>query len=501
MRLANTQLSNKYFQMVMDAGETASTDYLLGYKTDKHKKVYQVENNLVNRMVLGIDEVPVLPEDLMHGKNLLSYQVADVKKIIGVPNCANFNKMGAGKTVETIVAMRELGVRNAVIIAPRTVIPQWIEQLKVWYPGIVNIVEYTKKVHLDKGTFVVLNYEKLMNNETFIALKKFAWDVLVVDEAHRIKNPKSQRSQNVASIPAVRKWALTGSPILNKPTDLFNILHFADWRYSGSSYWNFVYYFCETVYNGTTRRPVGLTKDPVKVAILNSLLKRVSVRNEIIVAEGRTVTTVKLPMSVQQRKLYDQVVNISIAELPEECTIANSMVLNTRLQQVTTCPAVFSEYSNVYGVKFDWILETCLDHPEEKFVVFSKYSKVIQKLTEFLNCNRVTTVRFTGDMHFSECAESKRRFIEESNVQVLAGTIGALGTGTDGLQHVCHLLIALDRDWSPELNAQMECRVDRYDQHQHVICYYLECEKSWDQHVGSVNMHKAADIRIALQEV
>ena len=84
--------------------------------------------------------------------------------------------------------------------------------------------------------------------------------------------------------------------------------------------------------------------------------------------------------------------------------------------------------------------------------------------------------------------------------QVLIGTIGAMGQGYDGLQEVSHTLIFVDRDWSPEILKQAEDRLNRMGQKKMVNIYYLECQGSFDQHVGRINFNKADDIRRALND-
>ena len=83
---------------------------------------------------------------------------------------------------------------------------------------------------------------------------------------------------------------------------------------------------------------------------------------------------------------------------------------------------------------------------------------------------------------------------------MLAGTIGAMGQGYDDLQRVCRLMIFIDRDWSPEIMNQAEDRLHRMGQDNPVNIYYLECQGSFDQHVGRINQNKANDIRSALND-
>ena len=83
---------------------------------------------------------------------------------------------------------------------------------------------------------------------------------------------------------------------------------------------------------------------------------------------------------------------------------------------------------------------------------------------------------------------------------VIAGTIGAMGQGYDGLQQVSHTMVFIDRDWSPEILKQAEDRLHRMGQEHLVNIYYLECTGSFDQHVGRINRTKADDIRSALND-
>ena len=242
----------------------------------------------------------------------------------------------------------------------------------------------------------------------------------------------------------------------------------------------------------------GLTRNPAKVAILQQLMDFVSIRNNAVeVAHGKTSEVVRLPMSKKQRELYRKEKDLLLDQLPENLTIANGAVLTMRLMQTTSWPGLYIE--NEPGPKFEWILETCSNNPKEKFVVFSVFEKTISALVVYLNSNGVSAVSITGKNKADENEMHKRLFVDK-NVQVLAGTIGAMGQGYDELQKVCRLMIVIDRDWSPEIMSQAEDRLHRMGQDNPVNIYYLECQGSFDQHVGRINRNKAADIREALND-
>lgn len=481
----------------------------LGWRIAKPNQPWDItiEDNFVNRIILGMDLGLEQPSSsranlIRKDERLSEYQVNDVNKMLSLRGCLNRNPMGLGKTVEAITTARLLRSRSILIVVPKIVAGQWRDQIKVWWPERADDVyifepSATKKRMVTPGSIVITNYEKLLNENNLNKFRQFSWDMLIADEAHKIKNPRSKRTVALKSVPSVRRYALTGTPILNKPDDLWSILHFLDWRYSGISYWNFVNYFCEVEDGFWGRRVTGLTQIPSHLETLRKLLDAVSVYNTLNVAQGKTVETVRLEMSSAQRKLYKDMKNLVLEELPLNARIANGAVKTLRVVQATSWPGLFLG-PEVVGPKFEWISSMCEDNPEEKFVVFTRFEQTANALAAFLKERDVISVQLTGKVKEIDRELNKQRFIK-GDARVLIGTIAAMGQGTDGLQYASHTAIFIDRDWSPEIMKQCEDRLNRRGQKYKVNIYVLECEKSFDQYVGKVNQHKADDIREALQ--
>lgn len=500
----------KYIQLFKEEQDPPiQANKFLGWKTTKTSQglVVTVEDNIVNRILLGMDTGIAQPTArnasvIRQDARLEDYQVYDINKMITLKNCFNRNPMGLGKTVETIVAAKMLRAKSIMIVVPKIVAGQWRDQIKVWWPERADDVfvygsKDAKKRKVAQGSIVIINYEKLLNETTLNKFRSFSWDVLIADEAHRIKNPRSKRTLALKAVPAVRKYALTGTPILNKPDDLWSILNFLDWRYSGISYWKFVDYFCEVEDGFWGRKVVGLTKIPSRIDTLKKLLDIVSVYNTVNVAQGKTVEAVRLEMTPAQRKLYADMRSLTLEELPANAQIANGAVMTIRVSQVTSWPGLFLGDEEP-GPKFEWIYAMCEDNPDEKFVVFTRFEQSARALGEFLKSRDVKSVQLTGRVKEYERELNKQAFIKD-DARVLIGTIAAMGQGTDGLQYASRVAIFLDRDWSPEIMKQCEDRLNRRGQKHLVNIYILECEKSFDQYVGKVNQHKADDIREALQ--
>lgn len=483
-----------YFHVFLE-GEKFDKKMLLGWKQKKGDLYLTVEDNIVNRLVLGLsissyvqDSVP-----LQNTAELKDYQIADINKLLGLQHYLNANPMGLGKTPETIRFLQARNVRSALIVCPKIIRYQWRNQLREW--GNLESTVYDKHKIITEGIWIV-NYERLRDERIRTKFKRFQWEYLVLDEAHKIKNRKSQQTLAVKDLPAQYRIALTGTPVLRYVDDLWSILHFLDVTYSGISYHAFRDYFCDM--RVTPWGPIinGLTKDTNKIAILNTLLSLISVRNEAVqVGKGKTIEVVKLLMSKKQKEVYLNARKLVFEQLPDNLTIANGAILTLRLRQITSWPGLFVEEE--VGPKFEWILEQCQNNPKEKFVVFSVFATTVRALSDYLAQNGICNATVTGQMADEDTENSRRQFIE-GNARVLIGTIGAMGQGYDGLQKVSRLMIFLDRDWSPEIMAQAEDRLNRMGQECPVHVYYLECLGSFDRHVGLINSNRAKDIREAL---
>lgn len=470
---------------------------LLGWRQRKKDVFIIAEDNLINRLVLGMSVTEVIERNVSRIANtdgLQPFQVKDIDKMMGLQHCLNANPMGLGKTVETVRYLAANNPKTALIVCPKIIRTQWKDQLERW--GNLKAEIYDGQQNVAPSVWII-NYDKLRNEKTLMKFKEFQWEFLILDEAHKIKSRGAQQTQAVKNIPAAHRVALTGTPILRYVDDLWSILNFLDPRYACNSYHTFVDYFCEQQQTPWGPKIVGMTKNPNKIALLNALLDFISVRNAVKVGAGKTRETVRLPMAKKQRELYRKEKQLLLDELPENCTIANGAVLTIRLMQTTSWPGLFEP--GEHGPKFEWVLEMCKNNPTEKIVVFSVFERTATALKLFLEDNGIHASTITGKQKAETNEKSRSTFIEGDS-QVLIGTIGAMGQGYDGLQEVSHTLIFVDRDWSPEILKQAEDRLNRMGQKKMVNIYYLECQGSFDQHVGRINFNKADDIRRALND-
>lgn len=480
-----------------------------------------LEDNIFNRLLLSLDisaifrDISAVNTDM----NICArdYQKRDIAQILESKFALNRNKPGYGKTFESIEWCRLKGLKKILVICPKSVVPQWKSQFIQWWPEVEPYITIWGSGPEKAETVIyITNYEQLTPRNTapkgsrrkeltypqvWQKCKQWVWDVIICDESHRIKSANAQITTAIKQLPSQRRLALTGTPILSRPDDLWSQLNFLDERLSGKSYWAFVSRFCEIEEDGFGKKPVGLTQSDSAKELLARVLSIVSVGGDNHqVTEGKNYIPIEIPMDTAQKRLYQSIVNLALDELEEQgVTVKNAMDQIIKQQQVTTNCCKFPTCKT--NPKFEWIRDWLEDNEGEKIVVFSKFAETAKALHEYLEKKKIPSSLYIGEMSGMSRTASKDNFVQLPAQRVLIGTIGALGTGVDGLQQVCRNVAFLDRDYTPGLNEQAEDRVNRSGQAGMTNIWILHARNSIDQHVEGIQSKKAEDIKEVFQRV
>ena len=437
------------------------------------------------------------------GSDFKDHQVSDLSLMLSMDNVFNINKPGYGKTLETIAWVKAILKKDfkVLVLCPKSVVGTWEEQLKKYWPD-----------YLSCGMWWITNYEQLYDETRGNIAKEIEWDLIVLDESHTIKSMKSKISLLVFKLKGKHRHCLSGTSIWNRPEDLAAQLKFLD-QMSITTYTDFVNCFCHLVRGPFGFMPKGLTKNKTMEANLRKLLYLYCVGGKVHdmgVASKPEHIKVRFKLEGKVKEYYkeavgkiveieDQRVRMIDTEklLDENIKVQNSIEQATRLQQLVSCPQQFN--SSWRNIKFEWIAEW-LENTDEKVVIMSKYATTIDYLESYLLNKKVKLIRIKQSMNANTRTVNLNLF-RNGNYQALIGTYGVLSTGIDGLQHACHYMIFIDREWTSSENEQAEGRIARTGQKEVPIFYILQCVGTIDVRIEQVQKEKGLDARALLENL
>lgn len=396
---------------------------------------------------------------------LYDYQLAGLAFLGDAKRAILADEMGLGKTAQAIQAAVESGAEKVLVISPNSLKWVWAEEAVKWAYDVEpeDIEVYNgKTVKCDKW-MTVINIEAVRLERNLAALKAAKWDVIIVDEAHRIKNRKAAQTKAVKQLTAEHIFLLTGTPILNTPDEMWSLLNYL-YPKTYSSYWRFFERYVIWWDNGFGRQISGYRDlDHLAGEIADIMLRRT--KAEVIKElPPKTYQTIKVDLLPEQRKMYNAMRDEFIAQLNDDQAVAALSAISqlTRLKQIATDPHIVAEdcETDVPSAKMDALNELLgdlLSNPERKVVVFSQWARACRRVASATEKIGVGYATLTGDDCETARKEAVHRFQSDPECRVFISTIQAGGVGIT--LTAADTVIFLDKLWTPAYNQQAEDRV------------------------------------------
>lgn len=406
---------------------------------------------------------------------------------------------GLGKTLAACALIDALGCRRTLVVAPNTAKASvWLPELERFLPGHDVFVlpnEKKKREALLASNVLrpewdgpplvlVVHYEALnliaKQRKDGSGWKKYGeWDLVIADEAHRLKNPKAQMTRAIKKIPTRMKLALSGSIIENHAEELFSPLQwlFPDSYSSKWRDWNDR--FLDYVDGPFGKLCVGIKQE--RLDALRDELGRFMVyrrkEDELDLPE-KTEQTLLVDLSPGQRKAYNELADTCVTQLDNGDLVAaeDGLVMLTRLRQLATGLDLLGELRD--SSKLDVAVELIEDNEDEAFVVFTWYKAAAYALAERLEARGIEHFVVTGDVSHANRASYIDRF-QRGEGRVFIGTLSTLGESVN--LHRATNAIFLDRSWNPATNAQAADRIYRIGQTQPVTITHLIARDTVDE--------------------
>lgn len=423
-----------------------------------------------------------------HQKKAVKFAITNQKAMIGLA-------VGLGKTLTAITGIREVinrgEAKRAVVVAPSSVKFNWKNEIEQFSNLKAQVIESSdlrkngEQVWKDarKSDVIIVNYEMLRKEEVREQLQKLAPNLVVVDEAHKLKNDTKQTKGFTDTWKDAKyKWFLTATPFPNgQPRETYNMLRHLRPEKVGS--WKHYFGRKFVVWKSN---PFGAT--PVMLKNLPELKEKMSDVVFIRTHNSPDVnsnlpkerhTTFQLDMTPEQKKMYKSIKDDIISEIrgmEKNGIKASTTVMLAkikRLEQVAIDPDMLKEDSkdinmNKLYPKEEWAVNTTVDHlndPDNRgMVIFCDMKLPLDKVRQGLINNGVEESKIayiTGDVKPEERTKIQEKMKTGEVKVVLATSVAEEGVN---LQHGAHTMIHLDIPWTPKSYTQRSGRIQRQGQ-------------------------------------
>jgi SWI/SNF-related matrix-associated actin-dependent regulator 1 of chromatin subfamily A len=445
-----------------------------------------------------------------HGLELYPFQKAGAKWITESENTLLADEMGLGKTVQVIAACNLLREKRVLIICPATLKSNWAREWKTW-----STLERTVGICVGSSwpatEIVICNYDILARHSAEI--RKVKWDMVVFDEAHYMKNPKVQRTKNALGggyglsrsegIKAARKVAITGTPIVNRPIEIFPAIHYLD-PFAWPSQFDFGKRYCDGKqtrwgwdFSGATnleelqfRLRSRLMIRRLKSEVLKDLPPKT---RQIIEIDPDTALRKELKA---EKKIMSGLLNFLGLSSEDEIRPDDYEKV---VEYLSNGKKVFFEdlstmRKEVALRKVPFVVEHLAECLEAgKVVCFAHHMEVVKKISEAFQDRCVV---ITGSTSMRERNEAVKRFQESPEIDLFIGNIQAAGVGIT-LTASNHVVFA-ELDWVPGNVSQAEDRCHRIGAKGNVLVQHLVMSGSLDAVMAKAIVAKQQNIKSAL---
>ena len=379
------------------------------------------------------------------------------------------DEMGLGKTMQAITAVRMLlhsgQLRSVLLICPKPLVTNWQREFAAWAPEIpIGIVEgaTAKRSYLwqqDSTPVKIANYELMMRDQDEVLGEGKHFDLVILDEAQRVKNANNTTAKTVRQISRHRSWALTGTPIENSVNDLHGIFEFLMPGYL----------------------PPGMAVDDLAQEVGDYVLRRTK---DLVMKDmpPRLYSDALLELSPEQQDTYNQAEESGIVRLNDmgsEITVQHVFELVLRLKQICNFDPVTGNSSKLQRLQAD-MEEVAASG--QKAIVFSQWVKTIDKMMPQLQ--RFGPLEYHGRIPSNKRDGILKQFKEDPTKHVLLMSYGA---GSVGLNlQFCRYVFLFDRWWNPAIEDQAINRAHRIGAAGSVTITRMTSENTIEERIHSI---------------
>jgi superfamily II DNA or RNA helicase len=443
------------------------------------------------------------------------YQLETAKKVLKhfhgrVLLC---DEVGLGKTIEAGMLMKEYllrgMVKNILVLTPAPLVSQWQEEMAqkfdIPFATTDDPLFSADPDRFWQGSFIIASIHTAKSSKHFARVAGHFYDLVVVDEAHHLKNRNTLNWKLVNEIKKRFIFLLSATPVQNHLIELFNLItlikpgQFKTERLFKQAY----------MQRGDSRKPANKEQ-------LRELLRDVMIRNTRSAIDlklpKRFATTARLEPSEVERELYNGITEFArtrsdslpatllqllLREAGSSPAALRSTLLRLRSERGESVDRLLALAGGIGETAKEKALIALLSQsPQEKKVVFTQYLKSLDSVATLLERRGLPFVSFSGDLSASEKDEAIRRFRDD--VPILLST----ESGGEGRNlQFCNTLVNFDLPWNPMRIEQRIGRLHRIGQSRDVFIFNLSVRETLEDHILDILENKINMFEMVIGEI
>lgn len=341
-------------------------------------------------------------------------------------------------------------------------------------------------LNIDKinSYFLITNVESLRDDHIQYELAHLCRDKTIgfvaIDEIHVCKNASSKQGKGILKLQPECRIAMTGTPLMNNPLDLFIILKWLG--YEKHPFYTFKQHYCVLGGFGGYQVVGYRNLDEVQEALNQLMLRRL--KSDVLDLPDKLYIDEYVEMSSKQAKIYKEVTDYVKSNIDKISTSINPLAELIRMRQATGYTGILSStvQESAKLDRMEELVNECVSN-NKKVVIFSNWTQITDIAYARL-CKKHNGEIITGATKDNERQNIVKEFQTNPNCKFIVGTIGAMGTGitlTEGTVE-----IFLDEPWTRASKAQAEDRCHRIGSNENITIYTIMCKNTIDERIHQI---------------
>ncbi|MGE7947505.1 DEAD/DEAH box helicase [Lysinibacillus sp. NPDC093688] len=403
------------------------------------------------------------------------------------------DEVGLGKTIEAGLVLKEYLIRGLVkkvlILAPASLINQWVEELNIKFH--IPAVAYKKNVQIERHDVLIMSMDTAKKSPHRERIYEQNYDMIIIDEAHKLKNHKTQIYEFVQGLKKKFCLLLTATPIQNDVFELFYLISLLKPGHLGNY---------DTFQSAFSASKHDLEHNDYLKELVNQVMVRNRREDTGIEWTNRRVQIVPIRFTKEEEEVYNLLGTLqntgsfSMITLQKEmCSSkeATALTLTKMLEDNTQSQEIEDILAKLMALEVNSKAKKTLEIVEQakdKVIIFTEYRATQIYLQWYLHSNGITSVLFNGKYNKSKRDYMKHLFKERAQVLI------ATEAGGEGINlQFCHHVINYDLPWNPMKLEQRIGRVHRLGQEHDVHIYNLAIANTIEENILAL-LHTKIDV-------